>query len=253
MASLAGDHAKCFRYLEKCVVSQIFLRSSQTLCMFTFHDAEQGIKLSWLLVFWVGFTKLAFRTSCVLSLRMPPASPRCCAPWTLGSLCTRASRNSGRPIKYLICRNSPRCKKPTQRLQLCCVLTWGRRCQPRRVPSLTEAAVSLLNTTLHWQTCFRLHSGLLGACCRLGVSRRCFIKLREHPWRLLCVSLLESWRHQRYAADYSRTPIHLGALLLALLWLHMDGDTSCVPHLRVFILLVIHALFYAPAATRGSD
>lgn len=202
MASLAGDHAKCFRYLEKCVVSQIFLRSSQTLCMFTeicrFHDAEQGIKLSWLLVFWVGFTKLAFRTSCVLSLRMPPASPRCCAPWTLGSLCTRASRNSGRPIKYLICRNSPRCKKPTQRLQLCCVLTWGRRCQPPRVPSLTEAAVSLLNTTLHWQTCFRLHSGLLDACCRLGVSWRCFIRLREGCYVSAC------WR----AEDTRGTRVH---------------------------------------------
>lgn len=53
-------------------------------------------------------------------------------------------------------------------------------------------------------------------------------------------------------ADYTRTPIHLGALLLALFWLHMAGDTSCVPHLCVFILLVILALFYAPAATQES-
>lgn len=39
-------------------------------------------------------------------------------------------------------------------------LTRGRRCQPRPVPSLTEAAVSLLNATLRWQTWVRLSQDL---------------------------------------------------------------------------------------------
>lgn len=185
---------------------------------------------------------------------MPPAPPRCCAPWTLGRLYTQASHNSGTPIKYLICRNSPRCKKSQHKGYSCVVsLTRGRRCQPHPAPSLTEAAVSLLNATLRWQTWVCLSrdfsTRVVVWVCLEGV----LLDFLERPWRLLCVGLLESWRHQRYAVDYIRPPIQLGALLLALFWLHMDGDTSCGPHLCVFILSVILAVFYASAATRESE
>lgn len=93
---------------------------------------------------------------------------------------------------------------------------------------------------------------------RCVLSSGCVLKvflldLLGRPWRLLRVGLLESWRRQRYAVDYIRPPIQLGALLLALFWLHMDGDTSCGPHLCVFILSVILALFYASAATQESE
>lgn len=40
MASLAGDQAKCFRYLEECVVSQIVLRSSQNFAGFMMRSRK---------------------------------------------------------------------------------------------------------------------------------------------------------------------------------------------------------------------
>lgn len=115
-------------------------------------------KLSWLWVFRVCFTKLAFRTSHVLLLRECHQHHHAVVPRELWErLCTRASHNSGTPIKYLVCRNSPRCIKSQHKGYSCVVsLTRGRRCQPRPVPSLTEAAVSLLNITVRWQTWVRL-------------------------------------------------------------------------------------------------
>lgn len=56
---------------------------------------------------WAGILHLL----CVIVWEMPPASPRCCVPWSVGRSWTRASHNSGRPINLLIDRNGPRCKK----------------------------------------------------------------------------------------------------------------------------------------------
>lgn len=178
---------------------------------------------------------------------MPPASLRRWGPWTVGRSWTQASHNSGRLIKVLIDRNGPCCKKPTQRLQLCYATDLGKEmpASPCPFPHWGSSVSAERDTTLAHA---RASSSWLPV-----VIWVCFIGMKKHPWRLLCIRLLGSWTRQRYAPDYTRTPIHLQPLLLALFWLHVDGGTSCAPHLCIFILPEILTLFAVLVATRWDD
>lgn len=106
-------------------------------------------------------------------------SPCCSVAWTVGRLWNQASHNGRRPIKLLIHRNSPGCKRPTQGLYLCSGVGLGRELPAspcsiaHRSYSVSDKYNTMMPDTVSPITDFSVpavRKDLQGWCCHLVVA-----------------------------------------------------------------------------------
>lgn len=148
-------------------------------------------------------------------------SPCSSVAWTVGRLWNQASHNGGRPIKLLIHRNSPSCKRPTQGLYLCSVVGLGRELPAspcsiaHRSYSVSDKYNTMMPDTVSPITDFSVPAvlqDLQGWCCML----------QHHvlvvPWSLV---LLE-WKTTADGCLYStlNAADHLNFTAEVCFWLH---------------------------------